>query len=573
MDKISHIEKLLGKEQWVTWKFQVELALLSAGVMDVVSGIMKRDPKNPGEFDKKDATARFVMGSTVGMDVIVLIRNCDSALEMWNILMSTFENKDEFSRTRLNKEFWGFSMERGETVAHAVARLNDIVAQLANNGIQTTEENKMSRLVTALPHEFDSFCSAWDSTAAAEKTFLNLVQRLRIEEERRGLAEDGSTSEALVSRAGGRKCTCSCGAKGAVARQEVQRRPRPRRDMRDVRCFYCKEAGHIQSQCPNRSKNEALASVEGSYRTARWCLDTGATDHMCPDRSLFVRYRQLEQRKKITLTSEDVIFAVGIGNVEVMAYDGRNWIRRVLEDTLHVPESHYHLMSMSRTLDKGCVMQANSRNCWFKRDGKIVAQGARSGQLFYMKFKNRVEERTRIVRIAVPQEETSSSPEVRSETKRSPRRRSGKSELCDLVDSNVLGHRLRSKKPVGYDEHCASEAGESEFKDDQPASLMTVGDRKEPWNCKKDTTVPEIVGAIPLKQWEIGDQRAVQKNPVMHHGTEHITVGHQYVRELVGEDVLRAVLVGIRDEVIHVVTRALSGPGVRRICEERFKKE
>ena len=37
MDKISHIEKLLGKEQWATWKFQVELALLSAGVMDVVS--------------------------------------------------------------------------------------------------------------------------------------------------------------------------------------------------------------------------------------------------------------------------------------------------------------------------------------------------------------------------------------------------------------------------------------------------------------------------------------------------------------------------------------------------------
>lgn len=135
MDKISHIEKLLGKEQWVTWKFQVELALLSAGVMDVVSGIMKRDPKNPGEFDKKDATARFVMGSTVGIYVIILIWNCDLALEMWNILMSTFENKDEFSRTRLNKEFWGFSMERGETVAHAVARLNDIVAQLANNGM------------------------------------------------------------------------------------------------------------------------------------------------------------------------------------------------------------------------------------------------------------------------------------------------------------------------------------------------------------------------------------------------------------------------------------------------------
>ena len=62
-------------------------------------------------------------------------RNCDSVLEMWNILRSTFEKKDEFSRTRLNKEFWGFSMERGETVAHTVARLNDIVAQLANNGI------------------------------------------------------------------------------------------------------------------------------------------------------------------------------------------------------------------------------------------------------------------------------------------------------------------------------------------------------------------------------------------------------------------------------------------------------
>ena len=119
---------------------------------------------------------------------------------------------------------------------------------------------------------------------------------------------------------------------------------------------------------------------------SKWCIDAGATDHMCPNRDLLINYKRLD--KTVMMTNGSVIQAVGVGDIPILAFDGKEWKERTLMDTLHVPKSKFHLFSMARTLEKKCTMKAEESQCIFQRAGETVAIGKKIGKLFYMLFKD-----------------------------------------------------------------------------------------------------------------------------------------------------------------------------------------
>lgn len=210
MEKFGHVVKLIGKENYEDWIFQVKLALRGSGVFGVIDGSL--EVKEPG-FAQKNDTAMFIIGSTVGPAGLPIIREQETAKSMWSALALAFDPVDEFKRMQLNSEFWSFKAVPGEGMLTTISRLNNLVLALGRQKESISNATKISRLLSALPHEYSSFASAWDSTPAAEKSYEKLTQRLLLEEERRGPGT-AKASEALSTRTRQCTCVCTCGANG-----------------------------------------------------------------------------------------------------------------------------------------------------------------------------------------------------------------------------------------------------------------------------------------------------------------------------------------------------------------------
>ena len=239
MDKALQIDKLNSGEQWMAWKFQVKLALMSIDVYEVVDGSLVRTVANENEFRKKDNKACAIIGTSVGPEQINHIIHCETAKEMWDVLHMVHEQKNEQEKARLSALFWNYAVAQEETMAGAISRLNDIVKRLEKNDEKVSESSKMFRLLDALPAEYNSFKSAWDSTVASDKTFQNMCERLITEESRRGGARTVE-SEALVARDRKCSCACNCGVKTGQSPSVSFKKPFvPRK----VRCYWCKEEG------------------------------------------------------------------------------------------------------------------------------------------------------------------------------------------------------------------------------------------------------------------------------------------------------------------------------------------
>lgn len=154
---MSHIDKLLGSEQWETWKFQVKLALMSMDAWEVVSGSLIFTVANQDPFRKADNKAQMVIGTTVGSTQVNHIKHCTTAKQMWDALVDVHEQKTDAEKGRLNSMFWSFKIKNGEAIADAISRLNDIAMRLQSLDEKVTETTKIFRLIDALPAEYLSF--------------------------------------------------------------------------------------------------------------------------------------------------------------------------------------------------------------------------------------------------------------------------------------------------------------------------------------------------------------------------------------------------------------------------------
>lgn len=405
MEKVSHITKLLDSEQWETWKFQVKLALMSADAWEVVSGSLTETLANKTQFRQADNKAQMIIGTTVGDKQVNHIKYCKGAKAMWDTLVGVHEQKTDAEKGRLNAMFWSYKIAHGESMADAISRLNDIVMRLQNMDEKISESGKMFRLIDALPEEYLSFSAAWDSTAAAEKSFENLRQRLITEEQRRGGGHSSSSpdSEALVMNR--RKCSCVCTCNNPVDNPTATANRKP------IRCYLCKQEGHIKKDCPNRKfgrsdallftsdsgdatkylGSEALSFVTEGENQSHWTLDSGATDHMSPQRGCFQNYKEFASKKPVGTANGGVEHAHGEGDIEVLAFDGSGWTRRTLMACLYVPKLKFNLFSLTCALDKGCEVRGNKERLSLTRDNETMAIGERHGQLFRMMFENQLD--------------------------------------------------------------------------------------------------------------------------------------------------------------------------------------
>lgn len=250
--EIVKIDKLQDVSQWMTWRFQVKVCLNAGGFFGVTSGTEKlpvgteADPKTQAiaEWNKKDARAQRIIATSIGQKPTQYILRCNTAAEMWTKLHSVYEQKHDAGKQLLLERFYSYKAKASDDMATHISKLEYLVQQLRDAGVEIQDQILMSKVISSLPDEYSHFSSAWDSTATDDKTLENLTQRLMVEEHRIDTrkAERGEStekSEAFFAKRGG----------GGNKKKKESQNSKPQGKQKG-KCYKCGSDQHYRRDCP-----------------------------------------------------------------------------------------------------------------------------------------------------------------------------------------------------------------------------------------------------------------------------------------------------------------------------------
>lgn len=241
----------------------------------------------------------------------------------------------------------------------------------------------MTKILMSLPEGYGHFVSAWESTSDERQMLDNLIARLLVEEERlKAKIDTSEKSVALTAVKKNIKCF-KCGHSG-----HFKKDCKNNSDNRNVkRCFVCNKKGHLKSECrfnnDNGNKKQAKDSKDsnafivtvmvgnGQLCYNEWLVDSGANEHMIFDRTLFVSYSTLLNKRSVIIGDGKKLDAVGMGQIVVKAFNGKYYIETTLNNVLHMPDLKMNLFLMASAVNKGYSMKADINKCEFVKENKI----------------------------------------------------------------------------------------------------------------------------------------------------------------------------------------------------------
>lgn len=116
--------------------------------------------------------------------------------------------------------------------------------------------------------------------------------------------------------------------------------------------------------------------------------DCGATQHMTSRKDWLVNFELFKEPSTVVIGDATQLEGVGTGDVELEAFNGREWYKILLKNVLYVPKMTFNLFSVSQVLDKGYVQTADLNESIFKTSDqeKTVAIAKRDRNSFKMMF-------------------------------------------------------------------------------------------------------------------------------------------------------------------------------------------
>lgn len=326
------------------------------------------DPQDSA-WKKKNGKARASIGLSVDDNQLIHIKKHTSAKETWDALKAYHQKTTLSNKVCLLRKLCKLSLsESGDLEAHLIV-MDEIMDQLATLGEPLKDELSVAFYLSSLPESYGSLIVALETRPEADLT-RDLIRGKLLDESRRrkDLAGDKTTGEENALQ---------------VSKQY---------DKPKVTCYFCKKAGHIKSECrkykawmeKNNNKANTVAvpaereaeyvslNVDTSNQNSEFCIDSGASIHLCNDVKYFTFLKKSEGCT-VMLADGKRLEAQGIGNIRIRTQNGNKGETDIqLSDVLFVPELKSGLISVSRLVKKGCEVNFKNGICEVWKDGRIL---------------------------------------------------------------------------------------------------------------------------------------------------------------------------------------------------------
>ncbi|CAL8992015.1 unnamed protein product [Prunus brigantina] len=232
-----------------------------------------------------------------------------TAKELWESLQKKYRIEVAGTKKFVIGKFLNYKMIDSKSVVNQVEELQIIMHELHNENMIMNENFQVGSIIEKLPPSWNDF-KIYLKHKKSDMTLDDLVLKLRVEQDHRINAKvDSVSSEAKANivegRASARKPKDNSQKnKGKSYSNKLASNNKKFKKIKGS-CWVCEKVGHKAQDCRHKkdgasaksANNQAnviedvLAAVESETNmvldTKDWWIDTGATKHICGDKSMF----------------------------------------------------------------------------------------------------------------------------------------------------------------------------------------------------------------------------------------------------------------------------------------------
>jgi len=387
------------------WSQDLQAFLEIERAFRIVTQEEEEPPANPApryaSWEERRVKAKVMIFTSCGPATRQQINLAMDPWDMWQTLKAKYDSAaSRAGRFALRGRFNRLLLSQFSTVTAFITELTKLRQQLAGSTEEVTDSTFISQLVPDLPNEYDAIVQIMSRDAAltADDFITGIVEREAELSNKKaqlsGTSSTDSANSALLantraaalftnssrnnshsrwSRSGmrGRSISSRGGGRfwpGQRTHNSGRERSSSSGNMSNVECWYCTRRGHIQQACQLRMRAEELKqkrhpAPSAAYATVdieqpcalvatgrqrnnlprAWVVDSGASEHICPERRSFHYLKALTRPVAITLGDGNKVLAKAKGLIRLLLSKSHY----IDIEVLYSPEMKFCLQSIS----------------------------------------------------------------------------------------------------------------------------------------------------------------------------------------------------------------------------------
>src|SRR5882762_4938951 len=378
------------------------------------------------DYEKREYLVQHVILSTTSTRLGAKIKDLKTAKEMWDQVKSDATTKSTLYLLDAEDELASMKLGDTEDPKTHLAELKEhfqLMVQRYTNLIAMGSVLSDFRYRTIIMHSLpESYRPALQTITAAERagavSGAPSTSKMKPDDLMNFFIEEAQHRVINAERSkNGDSALAAQGKKGNRGHGNRGKKPKS-----GVTCENCGKPGHTKPDCYSKGggkegqgprqkkkkekKSEESAAVAKSEENELFaftctsdyvaltevlklpkdkfgaCMDSGASDHYCPDRTKFENYRPLDNRN-ITTADGRTLKAVGIGDVHIELPNGSKRTPALLKDAIYSPDMAFTLISVGHLDKADCAVSFQKGMCTIRNPkGRIMGTIPRANGLY-----------------------------------------------------------------------------------------------------------------------------------------------------------------------------------------------
>lgn len=393
------IDKLTGSDNYQDWAMSMQAYLEMENLWKVI------EAPTPAELDEDSTNniqtrSRIIM--TVNADVRTHFNVTDTAKEIWDKIKAVYDDGALSNVCGTLMDLCATYLHDCNTAEEYVAKKSNAAKRLRAHGVQISDQLVGMLMLMGLPDEHYRPMKMALRNSVTQMT-SELAKRSILEEAAQKEIAESHDAHGLYSRAQPRNSWRSNNSNG-----------RYKTSNKKPKCYNCNKYGHYTKECKVKRKSvKAACAMEEDQSdeeddmededdseqasanlcvflnfiatnkdiqdfdllSSMWIIDSGASRHMCAERSMFTNFRS-STIKSISMANSKRISVTGEGDIILKCQTPDGLCEVMLTRVLCVPEIASNLVSVSCMANNGAYISFNNDSCMVKNSQRKIVMSA-----------------------------------------------------------------------------------------------------------------------------------------------------------------------------------------------------
>ncbi|KAH9670830.1 hypothetical protein KPL70_017126 [Citrus sinensis] len=345
--------------------------------------------ENLKDLKKKENKAKYLIFQSLDEDAFEKIAGTTSSKEVWEKLETSYKGAEQVKKVRLQTlrgEFESLHMKASESISDYFTRVVTISNGLKRNGEELKEVRIIEKIRRSVDSKFDHIVVTIEETRdLKDMTIEQLQGRLQAYEEKQkkkqGIEEQLLKMEVNLKK---REESSDNERRHYVRGRGRGHGPECRAPSTriDERVNYAEEK-NFEDGIVLLARNDTSGGQENT-----WYLDTGASNHMSGNRSMFIQLSE-SVNGSVAFGDDSKVPVKGRGNILFHVKDGSH---QIISNVYYVPNMKSNILSLGQLLEKGYDIHLKDYSLFLRDDkGNLITKVKMSkNRMFPLNIQNDV---------------------------------------------------------------------------------------------------------------------------------------------------------------------------------------